>query len=186
MIVALAAAVFFFGQQTLPSAPQPKATPNPFHVPANAPPPHSTPAPEPDASNTKTDQPDVGPVDRKLLAGPDGFAAREFFRFRLSPTIQRHWNALIPQIAKGKRTWYGTVKDGKRGTTYVTFTIHKDGSITDIVLEASSGDDQMDRAALQAVEESQPMPLWSSFKGDEIKIGTRFMYNPKQVPQSAR
>jgi len=184
MIVALAAAVFFFAQQSLPSAPEPKATPNPFHVPANAAPPSSTPAPEPNDQKAKEDQPDTGPLDRKLLSGPDGFAAKEFFRHRLSPTIQRHWNALMPQVAKGKPTWYGTMKDGKRGTVSVTFTLHKDGSITDIVLETSSGDDQMDRAALQAVRESQPLPLWSTFKGDEIKMGARFWYNPKHVPQS--
>ena len=184
MIPALTAAVFFFAQQALPSAPEPKATPNPFHIPANVPAPHSTPASEPDESKAKDDQPEVGPVDRKLLSGPDGFAAKQFFRQKLYPTIQRHWNALMPQIAKAKRTRWGTLKDGKRGTAYVIFAIHRDGSITDITLEASSGDDQMDKAALQAVEESQPLPLWNTIKHDEIKIRAAFMYNPKHDPQT--
>jgi TonB family protein len=58
-----------------------------------------------------------------------------------------------------------------------------DGSITDIVLDTSSGDDQMDRAALQAVQDSQPLPLWDTIKSDGLRIHARFMYNPKHVPQ---
>jgi len=185
MIAALIITALLLAQQTLPSAPEPKATPNPLRIPANAPPPHATPTPEPDDAKAKEDQTDdLVPVD-PLLSGPDKLAAREFFRQRVRPTIQRHWDALVPQAAKGKRTWYGTVKEGKRGTTYVTFTMHKDGSITDITLDTSSGDEQMDRAVLQALQESQPLPLWSTFKGNELKIRGAFMYNPKHAPQSA-
>jgi len=188
MILAQAAAILLLAQQALPSAPEPKATPGPFHLPANAPPPRATPAPTPEANDlkAKADEPELGAVDQNVLAGPEGFAAREFFRLRLRPAIHRHWEVLIPEIAKGKRTWYGTVKDGKRGTAYVTFMLHKDGSVTDIVLEASSGDQQMDQAALQAVKEIQPLPLWSTFKKEELQIRAAFMYNPKHVPLSSR
>jgi len=43
-------------------------------------------------------------------------------------------------------------------TTSISFTIHRDGSITDAKIEQSSGNGTADRAALRAVLESSPLP----------------------------
>jgi protein TonB len=171
-------------QPQLPDAPQPKATPTPFQAPADAPSRHADSAKEPETSKTKPDPdgPESSLVSLEKLSVQDRFIITEFFDQRLRPTVHKHWLELMPEIAKGKRTWYGTVKDGKIGTVNITFKLHKDGSITEIKIEDSSGDQQLDRAALQAVRSSAPMPLPGSFSRELLWMRTTFMYNPKHHP----
>jgi len=168
--------LLMIAQQSLPSAPEPKPTPtpSPFHLHDNDAPPQSSDSPS-----------SASAVTKEALSAPDRLALHEFMRQRVQPTIRRHWEALIPQSAKAKHTWYGTVKDGKVGVLEVTFTIHRDGSITDIKLEDSSGDDQLDRAALQAIKESAPLPLPGSFKKDAVRINSHFLYSPKHPAPAA-
>lgn len=185
VLAACAALALFAQQQPLPDAPKPKATPSPFQLPANTPPSRAVPASEPDGAKTKGDEDsaDSSLVTLDKLSAEDRFVIKEFLGETLRPTVQRHWTALMPDIAKGKRTWYGTLKDGKTGTARITFKLHKDGSITDIKLTDSSGDDQLDRAAMQAVRDSAPLRLPNSFSKDWLSMRVAFIYNPKHPPK---
>jgi protein TonB len=178
--------VFLCVQQTLPDAPRPKATPTPVQLPATPPPP--PPGSGADSDPAKTNQA-PGEADSLTvldsLSAQDRFVITEFLGKKVRPTIGQHWNQLMPDIAKSKRTWYGTVKNGKTGTARITFKLHRNGAITDIALEESSGDDALDRAAMQAVKDSAPLLLPSSFSKDTLSMRTAFMYNPKHIPPGA-
>lgn len=61
------------------------------------------------------------------------------------------------------------------GGVVVMFTILKTGALTDLRVEASSGDDGYDYAALTSVQESAPFaPLPPGFKDRFLKVHVRF------------
>lgn len=63
----------------------------------------------------------------------------------------------------------------KRIYTQVAFTIRKDGSIADPEIEEGSGNDVFDRAALRAVEYTNPLPpLPSGYTESQLRVHVRF------------
>jgi periplasmic protein TonB len=182
--IVLAIVIVMQGQQ-IPTAPEPKATPPPFRVPASASPTH---APRPDVEKNKTEKADEDlgylAVSKELLRGPEGSVLKEFLKNRLKPTIMRRWEDVVPEEAKEHRSpLVRMIKKGKTGTVRVSFTVHKGGAITDIVVDDSSGDRLLDEAAMKAVKASQPLPLPAAFTKDQLKIAATFMYNPKHRPR---
>lgn len=62
--------------------------------------------------------------------------------------------------------------------TTIFFTILRDGSVLDVQVWASSGDNTFDRSARQAVEEVDPLPvLPEGFKGDQLGVYLDFTEN---------
>jgi protein TonB len=182
--IVLTIVIVLQGQQ-LPAAPEPKATPAPFKVPASASP-MRTPMPDVEKDKTEKADEDLGDlgVSKELLRGPEGSVLKDFLKNRLRPTIMRHWEDVMPEEAKEHRSpLVRMVKKGKTGTVRVSFTVHKDGAITDIVVDDSSGDRLLDEAAMKAVKASQPLTLPAAFTKDQLKIAATFMYNPKHRPR---
>ncbi len=187
MIFTLHALALFFvtQQQPLPDAPQAKVTPTPLQIPAKTPPPNAASGASPDGSKADSEEPESGLTALDKLSAQDRFVVAGFLRQNLRPAVQKRWLEWMPAVAKGKRTWYGTVKNGKTGTVRIPFKMHKDGSITEIKLEDSSGDDQLDRAAMQAVKATGPLPIPKTLQKDSLWIRAVFMYNPKHIPPGA-
>jgi len=58
---------------------------------------------------------------------------------------------------------------------YLTFTILRDGSITDVEITQSSGMPEVDRSALRAVLASNPLPaLPADYSGNRVKVNLYF------------
>jgi len=58
---------------------------------------------------------------------------------------------------------------------YMTFTIQRDGSVTDVEVSQSSGVPEVDRSALRAVLASNPLPpLPRDYSGNRVKVNLYF------------
>jgi TonB family protein len=158
-------------QQPIPAAPEPRTTPTPLKFPL---PKQSVPAPTPPEKSS--DEAAYMGVSKEILNSPQGYLIKDFLTHRLRPTINQHWIDAMPEEAKSHRT-FGIGKKGKSGKVRVAFTLHKNGAITDIVLDETSGDKLLDAAALKAVKDSQPLPLPAAFSHDELKVRASFFYN---------
>lgn len=80
------------------------------------------------------------------------------------------------------KTWSTSLPDafskGARGVATILFDINRDGSIGNLSLERSSGNDSLDQAAINAIRNSGPFaPLPLTFKGPHIALRTAFQYN---------
>ena len=121
------------------------APPSPFgkstKKPGPAPPP--PPAPAPAATSSVA----AGPVVAPGTSGVAGIEGGDFpytmYLTNMNRLIGTHW--FRPPIT-------GDL------TTKISFTINRDGSVTDAKIEQSSGNGTADRAALRAVLESNPLP----------------------------
>jgi TonB family protein len=84
---------------------------------------------------------------------------------------RKKWYPQIPELQKS-----GDIKPGK---TIVEFDINRDGSLGKTNVVQSSGDDQLDRAAEQAVTASAPYErlLETYYSGKQLKIRMHFGYN---------
>jgi protein TonB len=83
------------------------------------------------------------------LGGPDADWLRRHRREILSRVQRRIDEAPYP-VKAAVRGWTGQVR--------VSFTLREDGSVADARIEASSGHDVLDRAALRAVQRAAPFP----------------------------
>jgi TonB family protein len=101
---------------------------------------------------------------------------------KLRADVQGHWEPLIPKSARSP------IK--KSGQVTVQFSLMKDGSVRGMELVESSGDVDLDRAALGAIATSSPFAALPAFyTGDSLFLRCNFLYNPvaddknKTVPQ---
>lgn len=121
------------------------APPSPFgkstKKPGLTPPPPSAPAPA--ATSTAPAVPAVAPGTSGVVGIEGGDFPYTMYLTNMNRMIGTHW--FRPQIT-------GDL------TTKISFTINRDGSITDAKIEQSSGNGTADRAALRAVLESSPLP----------------------------
>lgn len=62
------------------------------------------------------------------------------------------------------------------GKTVLKFTIHRDGSIRDVIVEKSSGFGVLDRASRGALEDARLLPLPADYKKDTLTIHLTFPY----------
>ena len=100
----------------------------------------------------------------KEQANPDFASYVEVLKGR----IYEKWNGLIPKSARFRQ-----------GGLTVEFSVQRDGSITARKVSLSSGDADLDKAALNAIDEAAPFPpLPISLKQDHVNLRLRFLYNP--------
>ncbi len=81
-----------------------------------------------------------------------------------------------------KRNWYSvipiTAQMGQQGRVAIVFEIIKDGSVPQVRLVGSSGSEPLDRAALSAINMSNPFPrLPDEFTGNHLVLQFIFLYN---------
>ena len=93
---------------------------------------------------------------------------------RVVMIVKQNWYRMIPESAMPPIM--------KKGKLQIRFVILKDGKVSAMVLEATSGDTPLDRAAWSAITFSNPFPpLPAEFKGDVIRLQFNFAYNmPKR------
>jgi protein TonB len=76
------------------------------------------------------------------------------------------------------RNWTRPIKPDLDRTlrAVVHFRIQKDGQLTEIVLEQPSGDASLDRSALRAIQDSNPLPQLPYQYGKD-SLGVRFFFD---------
>jgi TonB family protein len=101
----------------------------------------------------------------------------------LTPTGNVKFDAYIQKMHQDiNKNWTASLPDaylkGAKGASVVRFRINWDGTIQDISLDRSSGNDSLDQAAINAIRNSSPVdPLPSGFKGPYIALLSSFQYN---------
>jgi TonB family protein len=83
-------------------------------------------------------------------------------------SVRRNWYSVIPISAQM----------GQKGRVAIVFEIIKDGSVPQLRLVGSSGSEPLDRAALSAINMSNPFPhLPNDFTGNHLILQFIFLYN---------
>ena len=86
--------------------------------------------------------------------------------------IRVNWYAGMPQL----------IRTGMKGRVVIRFTIHRDGTITDVTILEESGVPPYDYAAKKAIEQSSPLnPLPKNFPNATERVTCAFYYN-MEVP----
>lgn len=122
------------------------------------------------AQSTRTSPP---PEPVKILTPHEGVDFTPYTN-HLVESIKRNWYAQMPQEAKA----------GLKGKVVVHFKIQKDGKLARRpMVESSSGNKQLDNAAVSAIRTSAPFEhLPEAFKGPNIELRFIFLYNlPRSV-----
>jgi len=101
----------------------------------------------------------------------------------LSETRGYDFGSYVTGALKAIRTkWYSSIPDAARkgtvGRVAVGIVISRDGTVRDVWLAETSGNDSLDQAAVAAVQSSTPLvALPADFTGDRLVIRVRFFYN---------
>jgi protein TonB len=85
--------------------------------------------------------------------------------------VYRNW--ILPQ----------TALLGFRGHVDIQFTVARDGTMSDVMLLKSSGTVSLDRAAMNALASSRPLPLPDDYGPPRLTIEVSFFYN--EAPQGS-
>ena len=97
-------------------------------------------------------------------------------------------------MAQVRRNWFvPSAASSKAGHATMTFTVARDGKISNLKIVESSGTPELDRAAFNALTSANPLePLPSDYPREEMAMTTTFYYNeqppatsPKGVTPSA-
>ena len=85
-------------------------------------------------------------------------------------------------VSRIRVNWYGhmpeQIRYGLKGVVTIRFTIHRDGSLSDVTILQSSGIPPYDAAAKQAIELSSPLrPLPADFPNPTERVTCMFYYN---------
>jgi TonB family protein len=86
----------------------------------------------------------------------------------LVANIHSSWFRMIPEAARA----------GKKGKTIIRFYVRRNGTVENLRIETSSGDDAMDEAARKAITDAAPYEtLPPAYKGLLIELRFIFLYN---------
>ncbi len=103
--------------------------------------------------------------DRDVTFDVPEFHHRGYMRM-LKNRIERIWR--YPSASAQQRV---------SGDLFIRFTIQRDGSLGDIKLLRTSGHNELDEAAIQAVRGAEPFwPLPDDWEKDELTINGHFIY----------
>jgi protein TonB len=94
-----------------------------------------------------------GEMDLKNFCCPD-------YLTKIADSISSRWKRAQPD----------------RGLTIIAFTIHRDGSKSDVTIEQPSGSGVLDRASRAAVEDAQFPPLPRDYTFDTLTVHLKFPY----------
>ena len=87
--------------------------------------------------------------------------------------IRVNWYANMPHL----------IQTGLKGVVTIRFTIHRDGSLSDVTIISSSGVPPYDFAAKKGIELSSPLsPLPKDFPNDTERVTAMFYYN-QELPR---
>ena len=101
-----------------------------------------------------------GSVGRRVEMDVSNFCCPEYIE-RVILVIQRGWDK----------------QQGVRGSSVVTFTIHRDGTVDGVVVRRSSGFYALDNAAMRAIARAQQLPaLPAEFTNPSLTLHVTFEY----------
>jgi TonB family protein len=101
-------------------------------------------------------------ITRPSLSNVADFCCPDYL-IRMVDSIRDHWNDDV----------------GITGATIVKFTIQRDGTLTDVGAELSSGDQSLDSSALGAVLVTRQLaPLPAAFPNSTLTVHLGFQYKP--------
>jgi TonB family protein len=93
---------------------------------------------------------------------------------RIVPMVKQNWYAFLPPSV------YPPIL--KQGKTVLEFQIRKDGSVTGMIRDNSSGDTALDRAAWMSITSSTPFPpLPTEFRGQSVGLRFYYFYNTEPI-----
>jgi TonB family protein len=119
------------------------------------------------------------------LGGEKGFAQDGPLSFESS---WYNWGDYAEgMVSRIRVNWYSNmphlIQTGLKGVVTIRFTIHRDGSITDVIILQSSGIPPYDFAAKKGIELSSPLnPLPKDFPNDTERVTAMFYYN-QELPK---
>ena len=79
-------------------------------------------------------------------------------------------NALLRHIAKFQRYPKSAQRQRLQGTVQAVFSVSRDGRLLDAWVKTSSGEAELDKAAIDTIRRAQPLPVIPSVLPDPIKI----------------
>lgn len=113
--------------------------------------------------------------------GEDACADIAWVNPNVPPDLKPYLDMLWEEVRK---RWYKTLRPvspafrNKQGTTTIEFVLRQDGNITDEKVAWSSGDPDLDAAALNAVKHAGRLPAFPyTVKTDRVRLRFRFDYN---------
>jgi TonB family protein len=102
----------------------------------------------------------------------------------LSDTLGANLGPYMTQVTKTVRqNWYSILPPSvyppmrKQGKLAIEFVILRDGKVTGMIVDTSSGDVALDRAGFGSITESAFPPLPTEFPGQQLKFRFRYSYN---------
>ena len=122
---------------------------------------------------------------RGALGGEKGFAQDGPLSFESS---WYNWGDYAEgMVSRIRVNWYSNmphlIQTGLKGVVTIRFTIHRDGTITDVTILQSSGIPPYDFAAKKGIELSSPLnPLPKDFPNDTERVTAMFYYN-QELPK---
>ena len=120
-----------------------------------------------------------------LIGGEKGFAQDGPLSFESS---WFDWGDYAEgMVSRIRVNWYSNmphlIQTGLKGVVTIRFTIHRDGTITDVTILQSSGVPPYDFAAKKGIELSSPLnPLPRDFPNDTERVTAMFYYN-QEIPK---
>jgi protein TonB len=87
----------------------------------------------------------------------------------LKKKVQENWYKRVPQSARGPEL--------KQGNVTVELSIERSGKITDATIASTSGDTDLDHAALTAIRKAKLPPFPSTIRGDHLRMRFNFECN---------
>ena len=106
---------------------------------------------------------------------------------QLNTSEVRYYKYLMDMKRRIEYYWEYPViaaRNGWQGSLNMSFTIHKDGSVGDVIVNKSSKYPVLDEAAVNAIKIAAPFsPFPADFDKDEITIKANFMYDIYYKPE---
>jgi TonB family protein len=138
----------------------------------------------------KPAEPNIEPLPAQsvdILTPTDGVNLGPYLQTVMA-NVRQNWVRYIPDSARGparKGAWSRKPKLAQ-GHVKVEFVIRRNGYIKDLHVADSSGDEELDQAALSGVSASAPFPhLPEKLKSETLHLRFHFYYNPSHLPRKA-
>jgi TonB family protein len=97
----------------------------------------------------------------------------------MTPSLKSYIQSVEGQI---QHNWYSSIPmrgQTKTGTVTIQFSIERDGTLGTLRVSSSSGDDELDKAAMVAIRSIKSFPaVPATVRADHLLLRINFLYNP--------
>ncbi|MEM7377653.1 MAG: energy transducer TonB, partial [Pseudomonadota bacterium] len=141
--------------------PQPQTEPKPEPEPEPEPKPEPEPTPEPVEYNAVTAPKTAEQVEHETgnnVATPATGSGNRVEAGGNPGARKGYLTKLLKKLARAKRYPRSARRAGVEGVATIAFRVTRDGDALNVVLVSGSGDERLDRAALELLERAKPLP----------------------------